>query len=490
MCKNAKKKIDQSEGNTHSGGLEIQGPMKKIRCFAVLATFALGFNLNAASIEWNNTGSDWATGTDWVGGTAPADSTTTDTAVFGSQGAGPINPVLATARSVGGISFLSGAYAYTIGGNTLTIGATGIGNASTNTQTFSNTLRISASQAWSTGAGGLTVLNGIVDLNATSAAGRTLTVSGAGDTTFSNTIQNSFAGSTGNLTYSGTGILTLTGTNTYTGTTILSSGTVRIGNNSAFGTSAITLSNTTLQAFNASRSIANNVSYTATTGATVSGTNDLTFTGTWTDNASRTLTNSISGGTLTLAGNVFLSDNNSTTNRRLTLTGAGNTVISGVVANNNFGNTVAAGITYSGSGSLTLSNANTYSGGTIISGGAVIANTDGALGTGNVSLTAGNVTLTLQNGATQNYIADTASLSYVTTDTINLNYTGTDTISMLTVDGVVQPIGLYGAGATNPDGAFTGPGFIQVTAIPEPSTAVLFGIACLLGAQRLRRKSR
>ncbi len=68
---------------------------------------------------------------------------------------------------------------------------------------------------------------------------------------------------------------------------------------------------------------------------------------------------------------------------------------------------------------LTFNVANTFSGGLTINKGTVVSAVDGSLGTGNISLTAGNITLTL-NGASNN-IADTATLSYVNTDTINLN---------------------------------------------------------------------
>ncbi|MEP6603962.1 MAG: hypothetical protein ABJB69_08450 [Spartobacteria bacterium] len=57
------------------------------------------------------------------------------------------------------------------------------------------------------------------------------------------------------------------------------------------------------------------------------------------------------------------------------------------------------------------------------------------------------------------------------TDTINLNYSGTDTVNTLTVDGVGQAPGVYGAAFLNPDGAFAGTGTITVlTAVPEPAT--------------------
>jgi len=134
-----------------------------------------------------------------------------------------------------------------------------------------------------------------------------------------------------------------------------------------------------------------------------------------------------------------------------------------------------------GTGTTTLNIASTYSGGTLI------ATVDGALGTGSVSLLAGTVTLTLQ-GATNNYIADTATLSYVSGNAINPNFTGNETVSSLVVDGVAQAPGLYGAGALNPDGVFTGTGFIVV--VPEPGTILMFGLGLglLAGVNRFRHK--
>ena len=309
-----------------------------------------GNNILATNIEWANVSTDWATGTNWVGGTAPADSTTINVASFGVQAGSPVNPVLGAARSVAGVSFLSGAFSYTISGSTLTIGSSGISNSATNTETFSNTVRPSINQTWTAASGATTILNGITDINGTTAANRFLTVAGAGATTFNGVVQNSFAGSTGHLTVTSTGTVTLANTNTYNG----------------------------------------------------------------------------------------------------------GTVVSG-------------------------------------SGGTLLATKDGALGTGNVSLTASGVTLTLQSGATNNYIADTASLSIVTGSTMNLNFTGTpDTVSLLFENGVMKLAGLYGSaasGAPNVLPEFTGLGEIFV-AIPERSTwsMLVMGAALLVGVQRWRRR--
>ena len=74
---------------------------------------------------------------------------------------------------------------------------------------------------------------------------------------FNGVVQNTGTSSTGSLTYSGTGTLTLNGTDTYNGITTLSSGTVAIGNDSAFGTSALAIGGGTLTAVGGPHSISN-----------------------------------------------------------------------------------------------------------------------------------------------------------------------------------------------------------------------------------------
>ena len=92
----------------------------------------------------------------------------------------------------------------------------------------------------------------------------------------------------------------------------------------------------------------------------------------------------------------------------------------------------------------------------------MVADTDGSLGTGNISLSAASVTLTLQNGATHNYIADTATLNIgFTNDTVNLPFSGTDTIRALVINGVSEATGTWGSptsAAMHTDPIFTGPG--------------------------------
>jgi autotransporter-associated beta strand protein len=136
-----------------------------------------------------------------------------------------------------------------------------------------------------------------------------------------------------------------------------------------------------------------------------------------------------------------------------------------------------ASITKVGTGTLSLTNANTYSGGTTVSAGTLLAGHDGALGNGNVSVAAG-ATLKLQNGTTNNYVFDGATLTVVTNSTVNLNFTGNpDIVGFLIVNGVSEPPGLYGSstsGAPNQLPEFTGSGKILVTA-PVAKSVKLHG---------------
>lgn len=212
-----------------------------------------------------------------------------------------------------------------------------------------------------------------------------------------------------------------------------------------------------------------------------------------------TYTFSNAGGTtshpLVIGGSV--SGGTTTQGIALTLTGSnsGANSVNGIISNG--GASGGLSILKSSSGTWTLANTNSYSGGTSISGGSLIAGADGALGSGNISLTAGSVNLTLQNGVTQNYIGDTANLNIgFTGDTVALNFTGTDTVGSLTVLGVQEAPGIYGSPTNLTPGitqlsVLTGTGTLTVlSTIPEPSTYGMVGLgaALLLLARSARRK--
>ena len=155
-------------------------------------------------------------------------------------------------------------------------------------------------------------------------------------------------------------------------------------------------------------------------------------------------------GFISLSGNLTVGSNNFST------------LFSGVIQGS-----AASSLSKVGTGTLTLGNANTYAGPTTISSGKLQASHDSALGYGDLSLINSGAKLSLQDGATNNYIFDQAIVSVVSGSTINLNYKGTpDVVGFLIVDGVSQPAGIYGgpaSGAPHQFPQFTGAGTILVT---------------------------
>lgn len=280
------------------------------------------------------------------------------------------------------------------------VGATGaIRNISGN-NTWNGTLALAGATSVGSDAGTLTLAGG-VDLG----ANRILTVRGNGNTLISGVIVGT---GTSGLTKQGTGTLTLTAANTYTGGTTISAGIVNIQNNSALGT---TLGDVT---------IANGATLQLQGGLTIGVGEDVTSiigTGVGAGGAMRSLSgNNTWNGSLALGGNATVaSDLNTLTlagnislgaNRRLTVTGAGDTRIDGLVSG-----TGTSGITKSGAGTLTLTAANTFNGNTTISAGIVNIRNNAALGntSGNVSI-ANGATLQLQDSITVGTGEDVTSI--------------------------------------------------------------------------------
>ncbi len=299
-----------------------------------------------------------------------------------------------------------------------------------------------------------------------------------------------------NLSLRGGGEIDLNSSNSFSTASIdTANEVVVLGNDSALGSGTFTVGASSTISASSARILANPVVLSSGTG-TIGGSNAITFNGSVTAAGAVTRTLTVNNSALTTFGNVFLSDV-SGTGRTLVINGTGNATINGVVADFN-GSGTAGTLSHGGTGTLTLNSANTYTGGTLMSGGLTIANHDGAFGSGSVQLSAANVTLTLQNGTLNNYIADSAAFSlFAGTDAVNLNYTGTDVVNTLSVAGVGEAAGVYGSatsGAPNVIAEFNGTGTITVltsSAVPEPSTLAMIaiGAASLVGAQIRRKRS-
>ncbi|MER3190719.1 autotransporter-associated beta strand repeat-containing protein [Salmonella enterica] len=201
----------------------------------------------------------------------------------------------------------------------------------------------------------------------------TLTLNAGGD--FTNNI-----GGMGRVEKSGDKTLTLSGSNTYTGGTLISSGTLVANDVSALGTGDVT-DNATLE-LNTGGDFTNNIGGTGR--VEKSGDDTLTLSG----------SNTYTGGTLISSGTLVANDVNAlgtgdiTDNATLELNTGGD-----------FDNAISGSgqVVKSGGDTLTLSGNNSYTGGTLISDGTLVASNVEALGTGDVT---DNTTLELNTGGT------------------------------------------------------------------------------------------
>jgi fibronectin-binding autotransporter adhesin len=179
---------------------------------------------------------------------------------------------------------------------------------------------------------------------------------------------------TGGIVKTGGGPLTLSGANTYSGGTTIDEGTIKLGSNSALGSSssdALTVNGGTLDLNG------NSISVTSLSG---------------------------SGGDII--------NNSSAANAVLTVNNSSACSFSGWMYD---GSSKNLGLTKNGTGTLTLSGANTYSGGTTVSLGTLTLGNSSALGSGSVTLNGGtldlygySVTVPLLSGA-NSFINDSSS---------------------------------------------------------------------------------
>lgn len=335
-----------------------------------------GTSLKGATYTWDGGGGDgnWSTANNWNPDGAPA-RTAGHNLVF----AGTLNTATNANNggwSVNSLTFHSTAGAFTSSGGTLTIGSGGVTNHSTATQTLNNQFTLGASQTWNAASGAI-----VTGTSQLAGGGHNLTLTGSSAITIGGQV-----GNLGTLTLTGAGNRTFSSTSTFSATTINASST---GTN----TFAAQVNATTINLS------AGNTLFTRTTTSAQAGSGGINISGT----ASATFSGNVSGGsggiTISSSGDVVFAG--SITGGSLTLNGTGTTTLSANGANNISATVVNSGtliMDQSGSGHSVNGPLTVNNGGTVIfAGNAQIPPWQTVTLNQGSSLFLGNTSQTIQN---------------------------------------------------------------------------------------------
>jgi autotransporter-associated beta strand protein len=222
----------------------------------------------------------------------------------------------------------------------------------------------------------------------TNDAGSVLTVGGTDSSVFSGSINGD-----GGLAKVGSGTLTLSGSSRYTGETNIMEGNVRVSNDSALGSSDVTVASGVtlfLNHANLSNDMTVGGAGAAGTNGAVDAEGTISTLGGAITLSGATAIGAGPGGQLTLSYTV---DNNG---YDLTVQGAGDTLISADI-------TDSGGLIKNGTGTLVLLGNNTFWGDTTINAGTIQTDHDN-LGTSNLNIGAGTLKVTEDFASAQNII--------------------------------------------------------------------------------------
>lgn len=311
----------------------------------------------------------------------------TGTAIIDNFSANIREGTLLLAKNAGSGYAFNGTAVRVFDGATLRLGGTGSDQISYVTVVETNSGGLFDLNGRNESIGGLSGTSGLVT---NSAVGTTSTISvGYAEPEYDFYINSTYGGTLRDgvgvlaLWKSFASTLAITGSNSYSGGTTINNGILIAGNNSAFGTGAITFNSGQLRSDSA-RTLGNALRLNGS--GTIGGTSNLTFTNTLTNSGgNRTLTVSNTG-TTTLGG-INLSNDN--TGRTLTInTSAGPMLINGPITNGGNG---AGSLIKSGTGTLILSGSASHTGGTSIIGGRLQVGNGGTTGSlgGDVALSNG-----------------------------------------------------------------------------------------------------
>ncbi len=368
--------------------MKLTTPLCRIAGTAAIALIS-PTQVQALTITWNNSGTDFNTSGSWTGG-LPG---TADAAAFSSAKVN--NPNLSSNISVGQLVFNTSGSGYDL---------TSSGGALTLTSIGTGTLTTGAGPAiYAVGALTNTISAPVI-LGA--AAGSTMTFRGSAattDTTISGAISEANAGI--NITVTDNGKWTFSGANSYTGTTALAASAVlTVAHNSGLGSTAggtIVASGTSLQLKNyvtiTGEALQLTGSGISNGGALRNASGDNTYAGAITTSGAARI-NSDSG---TLLLDVTSGNAITGVNDNLTFGGAGNVTVADAIA------TGTGSLTKDGAGTLRLSAANTFTGKTTITGGTLsinsIANVSGGASSLGAPITVANGTIDIGGGGTLAY---------------------------------------------------------------------------------------
>ncbi|EBF7886185.1 autotransporter outer membrane beta-barrel domain-containing protein, partial [Salmonella enterica] len=408
VVKSGDKMLTLSGANSYTGGTTISGGTLVATNVEALGT---GDVTNNATLELN-TGGDF---TNNISGNGQVVKSGDDTLTFSGSntytGGTTINDGTLVATSVEALGSGDVTNDAVLALNTGGDFANNIGGTGSVVKSGDETLTLSGSNTYT---GGTLISSGTLVANDVNALGTgdvtdnaTLMLNTGGD--FINNI-----GGTGRVEKSGDDTLTLSGSNSYTGGTLISSGTLVATNVDALGSGDVT-DNATLE-LNTGGTFDNAISGSGQ--VVKSGDETLTLSG----------ANSYTGGTLISSGTLVANDVNAL--------GTGDVTDNAVLELNtggDFDNAISGSgqVVKSGDETLTLSGANSYTGGTLISGGTLVATSVEALGSGDVT---DNAVLELNTGGTfDNAISGSGQVVKSGDKTLTLSgansYTGGTTIS-------------------------------------------------------------
>ena len=400
----------------------------------LLALFACNPKANAAVSTWVGSSgtSDWATAADW-GGTALASGNSIIFTSTNNSTTTPANTITddeAAGWTVAGITFNSGALAYTLTGNSFALTG-GITNSSTNLETINDAMTMTGVQTitMTAGGGNVTLAGNISGAGGfTTATSGTLTLSGsnsyAGLTTVGASTTLQLQANAGN-TVSGTSYalgansLTMSGVNASTSTLQLRSDTSLTfnGGNSMGGLGGTSAGETVDIDVNQLTATGSNNTLTFAPGGFA--TFDTTFNITGGNGYALAIGPITTGnvGTLTLNANSanLIINGGITDVTTLTFGGGFNSSVTGAITN---GATTTA-LTKSGAGTLTLSGADAYTGATNVTAGTIKIGNLTALGVSQVNVTAGATIDLNGNNLAVNFINNGAALAGGTVDNVS-----------------------------------------------------------------------